>query len=173
MILAIAFGLLGGLFSSAWMNGMVEQRVQDTFDLETGHIQMHHPDFPENEDVKYTISEVDEKLVRLRSREDVMAVTKRIRVIGMAATANKNMGVNIAGIDPGEERLVFSLDKKIDTASGNFFAEEKRNQIVISRALATELKAKIKSKIVLTFQDFNGSAHKNIDESSNYTPESL
>ena len=55
VILAIAFGLLGGLFSSAWMNGMADQRVQDTFDFETGHIQIHHPDFPENEDVKYTI----------------------------------------------------------------------------------------------------------------------
>ena len=156
MILAIAFGLLGGLFSSAWMNGMVDQRVQDTFDLETGHIQMHHPDYSDNEDVKLTIAEVDQKLARLESRAEVRAVTKRIRVIGMAATANKNMGVNIVGIDPEAEKLVFSLDEKIDTAAGDFFAQKKRNQIVISRALATELKARIKSKIVLTFQDFNG-----------------
>lgn len=156
VILAIAFGLLGGLFSSAWMNGMANQRVQDTFDIETGHIQIHHPDFPENEDVKYTITGVEEKLAHLRTEEDVLAVTKRIRVVGMAATANKNMGVSITGVDPDYEKEVFTLDQKIDTTQGDYFADDKRNQIVISRALATELKAKVKSKIVLTFQDYNG-----------------
>ena len=156
VILAIAFGLLGGLFSSAWMNGMANQRVQDTFELETGHIQIHHPDFPENEDVKYTMSGMNDLLTRLRGDDRVKAVTQRIKVVGMAATANKNMGVKIHGIDPDTEKSVFALFKKVDTSSGNFFAEDKRNQIVISKALAKELKAKVKSKIVLTFQDFNG-----------------
>ena len=156
VILAIAFGLLGGLFSSAWMNGMADQRVQDTFDLETGHIQIHHPDFPENEDVRHTIPGIQDKLVQLRAHAEVKATTRRIRVLGMAATANKNMGVSITGIDPESERSVFSLDQKVDTLTGNFFAEDKRNQIVISRAFAAELKAKVKSKIVLTFQDYNG-----------------
>ena len=156
VILAIAFGLLGGLFSSAWMNGMVDQRVQDTFDLESGHIQMHHPNYPENEEVKYTITNVEDKLSRLRENEEIKGVTRRIRVIGMAATANKNMGVSILGVDPETEKTVFALYKKIDTAMGSFFAEDKRNQIVISKALAAELKAKVKSKIILTFQDYNG-----------------
>jgi len=156
VILAIAFGLLGGLFSSAWMNGMVDQRVQDTFDLESGHIQMHHPKYPENEEVKYTIADVEGKLSRLRENTEVKGVTRRIRVIGMAATANKNMGVSILGIDPEAEKTVFALYKKIDTSMGSFFAEDKRNQILISKALAAELKAKVKSKVVLTFQDYNG-----------------
>lgn len=156
VILAIAFGLLGGLFSSAWMNGMADQRVQDTFDIETGHIQIHHPDFPENEDVRFTISGLEEKLAQLGANAEVKSMTKRIRVVGMAATANKNMGVSITGIDPDNEKSVFTLDRKIDTLSGNYFAEDKRNQILISKALAVELKAKVKSKIVLTFQDYNG-----------------
>ena len=42
VIFAIASGLLGGLFSSAWMNGMAKQRVENTFVYETGHMQMHH-----------------------------------------------------------------------------------------------------------------------------------
>ena len=72
------------------------------------------------------------------------AVTRRIRVVGMAATANKNMGVSITGIDPEAEKSVFALNQKVDTITGDFFAQDKRNQIVISRALATELKAKVK-----------------------------
>jgi ABC-type lipoprotein release transport system permease subunit len=66
------------------------------------------------------------------------------------------MGVSITGIDPEAEKSVFALNQKVDTINGDFFAEDKRNQIVISRALAAELKARVKSKIVLTFQDYNG-----------------
>jgi ABC-type lipoprotein release transport system permease subunit len=156
VILAIAFGLLGGLFSSAWMNGMADQRVQDTFDFETGHVQIHEPDYIENEDVKKTIRGVDEKLESLKADPRIASATSRLRVSGMAATANKNMGVNVIGVDPESERSVFALYQKIDTAGGSFVSEDKKNPIVISRALATELNARIKSKIVLTFQDYNG-----------------
>ena len=156
VILAIAFGLLGGIFSSAWMNGMANQRVQDTFDFETGHIQIHHPAYVENEDVRKTITGVEEKLGALDSEPEVVAATRRLRVSGMAATANKNMGVNVIGVDPETEQQVFTLHQKVDSSSGSFVSLETRNPIVISRALARELNARVKSKIVLTFQDYKG-----------------
>lgn len=156
VILAIAFGLLGGLFSSAWMNGMADQRVQDTFEFETGHVQVHNPEYSENEDVRETIPGADEKLEMILLKPGVVAATSRLRVTGMAATANKNMGVKVIGVDPETERSVFSLYRKVDSTSGGFVSEDKKNSIVISRALAEELKAKMKSKIVLTFQDYNG-----------------
>ncbi len=155
VILAIASGLLGGLFSSAWMNGMAMQRVENTFSLETSHIQLHHPKFSDNFDIKKTIFSTDEKLEALSKLEGVEAVTSRLKVLAMAATANKNMGVTIVGINPKSEKEVFALYKKIDSASGNFFNSKSRNPIVISKALAKELKVKLKSKIVLTFQDYN------------------
>lgn len=156
VIFAIASGLLGGLFSSAWMNGMAQQRVENTFVYEIGHMQMHHPEYAENKDVKKTIKSTNSKLEKLGNLTGVKAVTERVLVTGMSATANKNMGVNIIGVDPEQEKKVFQIYKKIDSSSGSFFGLEKKNSIVISRALADELKAKIKSKIVLTFQDYKG-----------------
>lgn len=156
VIFAIASGLVGGLFSSAWMNGMAIQRVQNTFALETAHIQFHHPQFSDNFDVKNTIEGTDRKLEELATTDGVKAVTSRMKISAMAATANKNMGVTIVGVNPKTEKEVFELYKKIDTASGNFFGSNKKNTIVISKALAKELKVRLKSKIVLTFQDYNG-----------------
>ena len=156
VILAIASGLLGGLFSSAWMNGMAMQRVKNTFAFEIGHVQLHNPGFSENMDVKKTIIDTGEKILSLSNTDGVKAATERIRLSGMAATANKNMGVNIVGVDPDTEKKVFELYQRIDSASGGFFENDKKNAIVISKALAKELNAKLKSKIVLTFQDFNG-----------------
>ena len=51
VIFAIASGLVGGLFSSAWMNGMAIQRVNNTFALETAHIQLHNRAFSDNFDI--------------------------------------------------------------------------------------------------------------------------
>ena len=156
VIFAIASGLLGGLFSSAWMNGMAQQRVKNTFAYEIGHIQLHNPSYAENNDVKKTIKNTADKLSILDTIKGVSGVTERILVTGMSATANKNMGVSIIGVDPLQEKQVFEIYKKIDSASGDFFETKKKNSIVISRALADELKARLKSKIVLTFQDYNG-----------------
>ncbi len=156
VIFAIASGLVGGLFSSAWMNGMAKQRVINTFSIETAHIQLHHPNFADNFDVKRTISLTDKKLNEISKIGGVKAVTSRLKVSAMAATANKNMGVTIVGINPKTEKEVFGLYKKVDSTSGDFFTSKKKNSIVVSKALAKELKVKIKSKIILTFQDYNG-----------------
>ncbi len=156
VIFAIVSGLVGGLFASAWMNGMAQQRVQNAFAVETAHIQLHNPKFSENLDIKKTISSTSEKLEEINKKPEVKAVTSRLIISAMAATANKNTGVNVMGIDPVKEKEVFKLYQKIDTAEGNFFESKKKNAIVISKALAKELKVKLKSKIVLTFQDYNG-----------------
>lgn len=156
VIFAIASGLVGGLFSSAWMNGMAIQRVNNTFALETAHIQLHNREFSDNFDIKKTISGTSKKLEEIAQEDGVKAVTSRIKLPAMAATANKNMGVTLLGVETESEKQVFDIFKKIDADSGNFFDLEKKNSIVISKALAKELKVKLKSKIVLTFQDFNG-----------------
>ncbi len=156
VIFAIASGLVGGLFSSAWMNGMAVQRVQSTFALETAHIQFHHPEFSDNFDIKKTIKSTKTKLKEIAETEGVKAVTSRFKTSAMAATANKNMGVTLVGVRTEGEKEVFDLYKKIDTSSGSFFETSRKNSIVISKALAKELKVKLKSKIVLTFQDYNG-----------------
>lgn len=156
VIFAITSGLVGGLFASSWMNGMARQRVKNAFSLETAHIQLHNPQYALNQDVKKTIRLTDKKLEEISKIAGVKSVTSRLKIVAMAATANKNMGVTIVGVTPKTEKEVFELYKKIDTTSGNFFESKKKNTIVISKALAKELKVKLKSKIVLTFQDYKG-----------------
>jgi ABC-type lipoprotein release transport system permease subunit len=156
VLLAIASGLVGGLFSSAWMNGMANQRVDNAFAIETAHIQLHNPHFADNFDIKKTIDKTDVLLKEISNIEGVKAVTSRIKIQAMAATANKNSGVTIVGINTETEKQVFGLYNKIEPANGNFFETKKRNPIVISKTLAKELKVKLKSKMVLTFQDYNG-----------------
>ena len=70
VIFAIASGLVGGLFSSAWMNGMAVQRVQSTFALETAHIQFHHPEFSDNFDHGYSYLPI----VKIKSENSIFGL---------------------------------------------------------------------------------------------------
>jgi len=64
------------------------------------------------------------------------------------------MGVQIRGIEPTNEAIVTELDSMI--TEGDYFISEVRNPIVIGYKLAESLKVKLRSKIVLTFNDANG-----------------
>jgi len=156
VIFAITSGLVGGLGASAWMNGMAKQRVKNSFDYQIANIQLHNPNFAVNLDVKKTIDSVSQKIAAIKQIEGIKAVTERLKISGMASTANKNLGVTIIGVNPKREKEVFTLYKTIDAASGNFFNSQTKNGIVISKELAKKLKVKLHAKIVLTFQDFNG-----------------
>jgi len=156
VIFAIASGLVGGLGASAWMNGMAKQRVKNSFDFQIANIQLHNPNFAVNLDVKKTIDSVNQKIAVIKKINGIKAVTERLKISGMASTANKNLGVTIIGVNPKSEKEVFTLYKTIDAVSGNFFDTQTKNGIVISKALAKKLKVKLHAKIVLTFQDFNG-----------------
>jgi ABC-type lipoprotein release transport system permease subunit len=156
VIFAITSGLVGGLGASAWMNGMAKQRVKNSFDFQISNIQLHNPNFEVNFDVKKTIDSVNQTIAAIKKMNGIKAVTERLKVSGMASTANKNLGVTIIGVNPKSEKEVFTLYKTIDSVSGNFFEAQTKNGIVISKELAKKLKVKLHSKIVLTFQDFNG-----------------
>jgi len=155
VIFAVASGLVGGVFSAAWMNGMGLQRVENALSIETSHVQLHNPKFSENLGVTKTIVETHKKLSEISKMKGVLAVTSRLKTSAMASTAYKNMGVTLIGINPKNEKEVFGLYKNIKKGSGHYFEGNKKNTIIISKALAKELKAKLKSKIVLTFQDYN------------------
>ena len=152
VIAAIVVGLTGGIFSIAVMNGMVEKRMQSAVELETSHIQIHHPSFLENKEIRYLIPHTDSLSKIIMANPSIRAITRRTRVFAMINSPYASNGVMINGIDPKEEKKVTSIFEKISDSDGTYFGSEKRNQVVISKRLADKLKVRLKSKITLTFQ---------------------
>ncbi len=157
VILAIVFGLFGGVFSSAVMKGMVEQRIKEAVSRETAHIQIHSPKYIDDNDIQYTIDGEALKLEqKLDSLPQVKAWSSRIKFLAMANSANAGTGVMIFGIDPEKEQQVTEISAMICDSCGIYLNGEKSNQIVVGKALAKKLKVRLRSKIVLTFQDQEG-----------------
>lgn len=157
VILAITFGLLGGVFSSAVMKGMAEQRMKEAVSRETAHIQIHNPKYIEDNEIKYTIDGESQKLAEtLDTMPQVKAWSPRIKFLAMGNSANASTGIMIYGVIPEKEKAVSELWTMICDSCGTYLNGEKPTQIVIGEALARKLNLKLRSKVVLTFQDAQG-----------------
>jgi len=154
VILAVTVGLFGGLASTGIMKGMVVDLVKNGIHSQISHIQIHNKDFVANNEVQYLIKESSDLTEEIKKEAHVMGVCERTKAFGMASTASKGLGVMINGVDPEKEKTVTNIFEKMK--DGAYFESAKRNRIIISEKLAKKLNAKVKSKIVLTFQDYKG-----------------
>jgi len=156
VITAITLGLAGGIFTASIITGMVEQKIRTGINNEVSHIQIHHPEFPKNFESRYVIPDAAVVAAKIAKMPSVKAVCMRTRITGMAASPNSASGIQILGVDPEREKRVSSLFSTIPGTSGGYFTGSRRNQVVISRKLADKLKVRLKSKVVLRFQNSDG-----------------
>jgi len=157
VIMAIAFGLFGGVFSSAVMRGMGDQRIREAVARETAHLQIHHPEYIDDNEIKYTIdADTGRLIIRLSTEPGILAWSSRIRFPAMGSSATAGSGIMIYGIDPLREKIVSEISGMICDSCGDYFPGEKKDQIVIGKILADKLNLRLHSRIVLTFQDLEG-----------------
>ncbi|HEY4618327.1 MAG TPA: FtsX-like permease family protein [Flavobacterium sp.] len=154
IITAIGIGLWAGIFMMAFYNGMIEQRINTAISTELSHIQLHHPEFRKEYEVKYRLPNGRKMLESISKDSTVKATAGRIVLKGMVASASGSSGITINGVMPTEEQLLTNLKKKI--IKGNYFNSEKTNEIIISEKIRKKLKLDLKKKTILTFQDKEG-----------------
>jgi len=157
VVMAIAFGLLGGIFSSAVLKGTSDQRVREAVSRETSHLQMHNPAYAEDNEVQFFIDGNHKKLESaLDTIKAIEAWSARVKIMAMAGSANAGTGVMVMGIEPEKEKRVTDIHSLICDSCGSWFRETRGLPVVIGEALAKKLKVHLHSKIVLTFQDMQG-----------------
>lgn len=155
VILATAIGLFGCLFMVALMNGITQQKVDDTKQNEISDMQIHNPKFLEDETIEYSIPEPGKVTAFLNTSEDVQAFCLRAKATGMASTAHSGNGVMINGIDPKKEKMVTAIHEKL--IEGTYFENAGRiPSIIISYKLAEHLKTGTGKKVVLTTAALDG-----------------
>lgn len=154
VILALATGLFGALFIAAMASGMVDKWVKTAIDNEISDIQMHNKEYLIREELGLSI---DEELVRekLQTLSNVKSYSFRLKVDGMAATANNSVQVTGIGIDKDSEMQVSNIHSLIK--EGSYFDQESKfKSIIVSRKLARKLKVRVKSKVIITLADVEG-----------------
>ena len=154
IITAVSIGLWAGIFMMAFYNGMIEQRISSAIADELSHIQLHHPEFRKEYEIKYLLPQGKKILKTIAKDSQIKAVAGRIIIKGMIASASGSSGITINGVMPKEEQALTNLNEKI--IKGNYFDPKNTNQIILSEKLRKKLKLNLNKKTILTFQDKQG-----------------
>ena len=149
VISSIIIGVWAGIFILAFSWGMYKNNIDETVFKQLSHIQIHHPTFIEENDSKFTISNIDTIVGQLQADNRIAAISSRVISTGMISSPTTASGVKIYGIDPLSEVRQIALDESV--REGAYFNSGKENEILIGEKLAKKLKIKLKSKVVLTF----------------------
>jgi len=156
VMFAVTIGLFGGLAATGIMKGMVVDMLKNSLENQTSHIQIHNKEFKANNEVIFTINNTDKIISDIKKIDEVKAVCQRTKTFGMASTASTAVGIMLNGIVPQEEKQVTKIYEKLIDDKSKYFESGKKNRIIISEALAKKLNVRLKSKIIITFQDYDG-----------------
>jgi len=148
---AIAFGLWGGLFSDAVMMGMIESIVETAINRDLSHIQIHTDTYSQNRIVTNFIPDGVKILNDLSHIKNIEAVSGRTLIEGMISSPTSSFGTKIIGINPEQAKAVTDIHKSL--SEGGFFNAKYKNQIIVGKKLTERLNIKIRSKVVLSFQN--------------------
>ena len=140
VMVAVVVGLIGGIFSVAFMVGMIEQRMSSLVYNEISHVQIHHPEFVKDGDLKFFIPNGMEMINILPKLPYATSATGRLKVNAMIATANNATGITLYGIIPEKEKMVTRIYTKLYDTSGTYFERKSPNDILISERTAVKLR---------------------------------
>ncbi|MBC7124113.1 MAG: hypothetical protein H5T24_00655, partial [Bacteroidales bacterium] len=117
VITAIAMGLWSGVSTMAFLNGWLAQRIDNSINNETSHIQIHHPDFLLNQEVdKFFRSDSVQKI--MDTIPEITGYSKRLKTFAMAQSDRASTGLMVLAVDPKNEQKISGIPKNI--ILGNF-----------------------------------------------------
>lgn len=148
---SVALGLWGGIFIISISYGVSMQRKSDMIYNYLSHIQVHHPEFRDDPQMMYDITDGMAHLEAIRTIPGVAHSAARTLTYGMISAPSDAGGVQVHGVVPDAEKFVTNIDERL--VEGEYLAEGARNAIVIGKTLADKLNVGLRSKVVLTFQD--------------------
>jgi len=155
MITAITIGLFAGVFTMAFMQGAVDARIESATKSELAHLQIHAPQFLEDNNIQYYISGSKEILSKIESENLVVAASRRLVAEPFVMAAHGTGGGKLLGVDIENEKRVTDISEHL--IEGTYLEKSSRMPpVVIGQKLAKKLQLKIGSKINVQLVDLDG-----------------
>lgn len=140
VIIAMMIGVFSGTFIIALATGVVDSRSQSIVNEQTAHIQIHHPKYPDYQEINYIIPNAFQKLDSIKALPYVESACLKYKSMVMSKTANEPGGMFLSAIDPSLDTTVFQIHKTLTDGESSYFGEDISRPIVISQKLAKKHK---------------------------------
>ncbi|MFT6939059.1 MAG: putative ABC transport system permease protein [Cyclobacteriaceae bacterium] len=150
---AIILGVWALIFMVAFYNSFGEAFIRSAVQYEHSHLQVQTESYIMNHEISDHLEDADMIINKIEEQASVAAYSDRLIVGGMIASPKNSLGVNTYGINPELEESTTKLRSQL--VDGTYFEKVKRNPMLISQEMADKLKVKVRSKVVLTFQDID------------------
>lgn len=155
MIVAIALGLVAGVFSMAFMQGTVDARIESATKSELAHLQIHAPHFSENKEASFYISNANKLVNKIEGLDSVKAVCQRLIAEPFITAAHGTGGGKLVGVNIEKEKNVTDIWQHV--IKGTYLEKTSRMPpVLVGEKLAKKLKLKVGSKINVQMVDLTG-----------------
>lgn len=155
MITAIALGLFAGIFTTAFMQGVVDARIESATSTELAHLQVHAPRFLRNNNIFYTIPDAERMVKEIESLDSVKAASRRLIAEPFIMAAHGTGGGKLFGVIPDQEKNVTDIRKHV--TEGTYLEKTTRMPpVLIGEKLAKKLQLKIGTRIIVQMVDIEG-----------------
>jgi len=154
IICAVVIGLVGMLFSLAFMEGMMRQTLINALGTHIAHLEIHKKGFENNKIISLNIKNPQEVIQAVAEEPGVVAYSPRVVSSGLISSSESSSGITIIGIDPQKEPRVTTIKELV--IQGDYLDHEGAYQVLIGQGLAAKLKVGLGEKIVLMAQDLTG-----------------
>lgn len=152
-MLAVALGLALLIVLNGYIAGVLEDSLQNSIRLQTGHVQLRAASYTE-EKVSLQWSDLLEQPEELAARASalpaVQAAAPVLWATGILNTADESSGVRVYGVET-TSALYAPIQQGI--IAGAYLAADDRNGILIGQNLAESLGVGVDQKISLTIVD--------------------
>ncbi|MCZ7557520.1 MAG: ABC transporter permease [Bacteroidia bacterium] len=135
--------------------GTYEQNITFSLNLFSGHVQLQHPDFPDNPTLHNTFVFDERTSSLLRRDARVRAFAPRIIADGLLSYRDNSQGAAIFGVDPAAEARVSRILRRIHDGRG--LANAEAREVVVGLTMLQNLRAAVGDDIVILAQGRDGS----------------
>lgn len=151
---SICLALTLAIFFIAMAEGVYRQVVEEAVRMQGGHVTLEDPEYQTAPAVDLRIDEVERLRGSIRQLPYVEQTKLLIWGQGVASSGAGGIGVSMMGVEPAVEIQTSPLARHI--VMGEYLEDGDDRKVLMGEALATQLKVRLGSKIVLTTNDSQG-----------------
>lgn len=154
LLCAMAAGLVGILFSMAFVNGWIRQLVADSVNTYEGHVKILAKGYNDNPVIENNFEPSEEIWAALADDPRVKSWVPRVAVQGLVSTPEHSLVVNIIGTDPVRELEVSTACRML--VDGRALASGAQGEILLGEDLSEKIQKGLGKKVVLMSQQLGG-----------------
>lgn len=135
--------------------GSYQMMIENTIGAFTGHLQIQHSEFHDEQKMRQSVPQVAELARQVRANLGIEAVAARGVAFALASSEQRSFGIQITGVQPQYEKVVSTFPGLI--REGRYLDNPNGEEIIIGAVLARNLKVGVGDELTFLGSGLDGS----------------